>query len=125
MCNQLRFYARGEDFLIKETGIIQTNSSHMCCVIILIRSTPKIYVVTRHHYFCSRSSDVILQKPVVMSRNVGRFLKLKETILQNSMSVFVYFYIRYFIVIGNPIHSIEASSLCTLGRNIKHLISKP
>lgn len=43
----------------------------------------------------SRSSDVILQKPVVVSRNVGHFLKLEETILQHSMSVFAYFYIRF------------------------------
>ena len=70
----------------------------------------------RHHY--SRSSDVILQKPVVMSRKVGCFLKLKE-ILQHSMLVFTYLHIRYFIVIGNPIHSIEASGV-TLQSGTKH-----
>lgn len=74
----------------------------------------------RHHY--SRSSDVILQKPVVMSRKVGCFLKLKETILQHSMLVFTYLHIRYFIVIGNPIHSIEASGV-TLQSGTKHQTS--
>ena len=44
-------YARGEDFHIKETGIIKTKSSHMCCVIILIRSTAKIWVVVPQTLF--------------------------------------------------------------------------
>ena len=101
----------------------------MCFVMIMIRSTSKIWVVTRHHCGISAVVPQTLFSTEtsggVTNRRPFSQAKLKETILQHSMSVFAYFYIRYFIVIGNPIHSIEASSLFTLERNIKHFISKP
>ena len=77
-------YTRGESVKKRDRNNSNQKLPHVLCD----------YPDQRHcQDLGSRSSDVILQKPVVVSRNVGHFLKLEETILQHSTSVFAYYFL--------------------------------